>query len=336
MSRLILRHGLSLALWATGWTLVVVSSSRAQEPAASGGKTVRLLTVGNSFSQNATHVLDGIVKADGQTLIHHRCVIGGSGFAQHWERAEKHTKDPADKAGRYESGKSLLEELKAEPWDVITIQQASIRSHNVETYRPSAKQLCDFIRQHAPQSEVVLLQTWAYRVDDGRFSAKAAAAAKPGEPKTREEMYAGLSAAYRTVGQELGVRRIPVGDAFHLADSDAAWGFKPDLKFDFAGAEPKKLPDQTHSLHIGWAWSKTKEGKPVMVMDGHHANAWGGYLGACVFYEFLFDRSVVGNKFVPPYLPKEDVRYLQETAHRAVEGAKEENAKVKAKVEEKK
>lgn len=335
--RLLVRSGFPLILLVAA-SLLAGRSTQAQDTPASGpGKTARLLTVGNSFSQNATNMLDGIVKADGQTLIHHRCVIGGSGFAQHWERVEKHAKDPADKAGRYDSGKSLLDELKAEPWDVITIQQASIRSHNVETYRPSAKQLCEFIRQHAPDSEVVLHQTWAYRSDDRRFAPKTASAAKAAEPKTREEMYAGLNSAYRTIAEELGVRRIPVGDAFHLADSDPQWGFKPDAKFDFAGAEPKKLPDQTHSLHVGWSWSKDKDGKPVLAMDGHHANAWGSYLGACVFFEFLFDRSVVGNKFAPPNLPKEDVRFLQETAHRAVESLKAENAQLaKAKVEAKK
>src|SRR5688572_1816978 len=88
------------------------------------GKTVRLLTVGNSFSQNATRYLDKIVEADGNTLIHHRCVIGGSGPDQHLARAAIHEKDPNDKAGLYTSGKSLKQELLAEKWDVITIQQA--------------------------------------------------------------------------------------------------------------------------------------------------------------------------------------------------------------------
>src|SRR5215471_13619546 len=75
------------------------------------GKTVRLLTVGNSFSQNATKYLDRIVVADGNTLIHHRCVIGGSGPDQHHAKAAIHEKDPKAKAGLYTSGKSLKQEL---------------------------------------------------------------------------------------------------------------------------------------------------------------------------------------------------------------------------------
>ena len=81
------------------------------------GKTVRLLTVGNSFSQNATKYLDKIAEADGNTLIHHRCVIGGSGPEQHLAKAAANEKDPNDKAGLYGTGKSLKEELAAEKAD---------------------------------------------------------------------------------------------------------------------------------------------------------------------------------------------------------------------------
>src|SRR4051794_26775626 len=106
-----------------GFVLTALPATAQDKPR---GKTVRLLTVGNSFSQNATRYLDKIVEADGNMLIHHRCVIGGSGPDQHLAKAVLHEKDPTDKAGFYTSGKSLKQELLAEKWDVITIQQASI------------------------------------------------------------------------------------------------------------------------------------------------------------------------------------------------------------------
>ncbi len=282
------------------------------------GKTVRLLTVGNSFSQNATKYLDRIVAADGNTLIHHRCVIGGSGPDQHLAKAALHEKDPRDKAGLYSSGKSLAQELRAEKWDVITIQQASIRSHDAANYRPAAKELYDYIKKYAPGSEVVIHQTWAYRVDDPRFRTPSA---KPGEPKTQKEMYDGLASAYRTIAKELGVRRIPVGDAFYLADTDPKWGYQPDPKFDPKAAKPPALPVQTHSLHVGQRWV-TANGKATLQMDGHHANAAGEYLGGLVFYEFLYGKSAVGNKFRPEGMDADYARFLQETAHKAVGNAK--------------
>ena len=282
------------------------------------GKTIRLLTVGNSFSQNATKYLDKIVEADGNTLIHHRCVIGGSGPDQHLAKATIHEKDASDKAGLYTSGKSLKQELVAEKWDIITIQQASIRSHDAANYRPAAKELYDYIRKYAPNSEVVIHQTWAYRVDDPRFRTTTA---KNNEPKTQKEMYDGLSNAYRTIAKELGIRRIPVGDAFYAADTDPNWGYKPDPKFDPKTAKSPELPDQKHSLHIGQRWAG-KDGKTTLQMDGHHASIAGEYLGGLVFCEFLYSKSAVGNKFRPEGMDADYARFLQEKAHKAVESVK--------------
>lgn len=271
-------------------------------------KTVRLLTVGNSFSENATKYLARIAEADGNMLVHHRCVIGGSGPDQHLAKAAAHEKDPTDKAGLYGTGKSLKQELAAEKWDVITIRQASIKSHDVSTYRPGMQDLYAFIKKHAPASEVVIHQTWAYRVDDPRFGGKA-------EPRTQKAMYDGLSDAYRTVARELGVRLIPVGDAFYAADTDPRWGYRPDTKFDVRSATHPALPDQTHSLHVGWRWANDRS---ALTMDGHHAGPSGEYLGGLVFSEFLYGRSAVGTTFRPAGVDADYARFLQETAHKAV------------------
>ena len=158
-------------------------------------------------------------------------------------------------------------------------------------------------------------QTWAYRVDDPRFKV---AGPKAGEPKTQAEMYQQLTSAYSTIAAELGIRRLPVGDAFYLADTDEKWGYRPDTKFDFKSNDDNRLPDQKHSLHVGWRWAKGKSGKTALSMDGHHANAAGEYLGACVWFEVLYSESVVGNGFITPGLDKAHARFLQETAHRAV------------------
>lgn len=287
----------------------------AETAPATAGKTVRLLTVGNSFSRNATRYLKDLATAGGHTLVHQPIVVGGASLQLHAEKAQKHEQDANDKDGLYANGRSLLQELAAERWDFVTIQQASIKSHDLNTYRPYAGQLRDFIQKHAPQAQLLVHQTWAYRCDDPRFGVKSP---KPGEPATQEAMYQGLTNAYRTIAAELGARLIPVGDAFHRADSDPQWGYRPDTKFDFKNLQPPALPDQTHSLHVGWRWAKQKDGQTKFSMDGHHANTAGEYLGACVFYEVLFGDSVVGNTFVPPGLDSVYARFLRETAHEAV------------------
>lgn len=307
-SRFLLRI-VVLALW-----LVLHGEGRSQQPAPAKAKTVRLLTVGNSFSQNATRYLNDLAKAKGHTLIHRPLVIGGASMEVHWDKAQLHEKSPTDAKGLY-GKKSLSQELASDAWDYVTIQQASIKSHNLATYRPFARQLYDYIKKAAPKAEILVHQTWAYRVDDPRF---AKPSKTPGEPATQKDMYDGLTKAYQTIADELGARLIPVGAAMYLADTNATWRYKPDKKFDSKNAMPPALPDQTHSLHVGWRWGTGKDGKKSLTMDGHHASAAGQYLGACVFYEVLFGESVVGNTFVPKELDRDYARFLQETAHQAV------------------
>lgn len=285
-------------------------------------KTVRLLTVGNSFSGNAVRFLPEIAKAAGDTLILQRADLPGCPMDRHWGNIEKTESDPNDTAGRAYSmtvnGEtaqySLKDVLKRDKWDFVTMQQASILSPNINTYRPYAKNLYDYFKKHAPQAEVIMHETWAYRVDDPGFGGA--------DGNSHEKMYKGLSSAYRTIAKELGIRIMPVGDAMYAADTDPAWGYKPP-KYDKATLKPPTLPDQTHSLHVGWYWGKDRDGVPELKMDGHHVGALGCYLAGCVWYESLFGKSVVGNKFVPEGMSAADVKYLQQVAHKAVEQEKQ-------------
>jgi alanyl-tRNA synthetase len=134
-------------------TLLVCVSSFAGE-----AKTVKLLTIGNSFSANATHYLGDLAKAGGHTLIHQPLVIGGASFQVHTEKAQKHEADPKDKAGLYTSGRGLKENLELQKWDYVTIQQSSIKSHDFATYQPYAGWLRDYITKHAPQAKLLVQQ----------------------------------------------------------------------------------------------------------------------------------------------------------------------------------
>lgn len=294
-------------------TTVLMRPAAKAEPGPA--KTVRLLTIGNSFSANATRNLDALAKAGGHKLIHQPLVVGGASFEVHVTKAKAHEKNPADKAGLYTAGRGLKENLVMEPWDYVTIQQASIKSHDFSTYHPHADYLRDMITKHAPKAKLLIHQTWAYRVDDPRFTKPPV---KPGEPSTQEAMYRGLAAAYGKLAGEFGARILPVGDAFYAADTDPKWGFKPGAPFDAKAAKHPALPDQTHSLHVGWRWKADKAGKQTVGMDGHHANPAGEYLGGCVWYEVLFGETVVGNAYVPKGMDAAYARFLQETAHRAV------------------
>jgi hypothetical protein len=285
---------------------------------AAEAKTVRILSIGNSFSRNATNHLDDLAEAGGHTLIHTPIVVGGASLELHSEKAIAHAKDRKDKAGLYNNGRSLVQELKAEKWDYVTIQQASIKSHDLATYQPHASRLWEIIQKNAPSAKLLVHQTWAYRNDDPRFTRPNS---EVNGPKTHAQMHAMLSAAYAAVAKELGGRILPVGDAMYLADTDKKWGYQPDTAFDFEKAVYPQLPNQKYSLHTGWLWRTPKgnpKGKKALGMDGHHAGIAGEYLGACVWYEVLFEESAVGNRYIPQGMEADYARFLQETAHRAV------------------
>lgn len=295
---------------------LVCGSSLAFVAAPAEAKTLRLLTVGNSFSHNATHYLGDLAKAGGDELVLHEDNVGGASMELHWGKVEAAEKNPGDKAGQYTGGHTLKDDLEGGHWDFVTIQQASVKSHNLATYEPFAKELAGFIHQHAPGATLLLHETWEYRLDDPRFSAKAPAA---DEPKSQDEMYQGLAQAYAATAKELGVRLLPVGDAFHAANRDPQWGYHaPKQAFDSKKAKSGELPDQTHSLNVGWNWKKQPDGTMKLGMDGHHASMAGEYLGACVWYEVLFGKSVEENSFVPAGLDPAYAKFLRHTAHEAV------------------
>jgi hypothetical protein len=301
--------------WSRWWGIVGMLWLGGMVAVAEDGATVRVLSIGNSFSRNATQWLGALSEAGGKALVHHPIIVGGASLELHALKAQRHEADAVDAAGLYTDGKSLKARLMEAPWDFVTIQQASIKSHDYGTYQPFGGWLADYVRRHAPGAKLLVHQTWAYRRDDPRFAAPPKAETEPG---SREAMHAGLVAAYQKLAEAAGAGVLPVGVAFDLAERDKRWGYQPDGVFDFKLARPPALPVQTHSLHTGWRWVMVPSGQQVLRMDGHHASLVGQYLGACVWYEVLFGESCVGNGFVPEGIGLDYARFLQETAHAAV------------------
>ncbi len=282
---------------------VVVLFAAVSEAAA---RTLRLFVVGNSFSNNATRYLPELVQAGGHQLITARAVTGGCSLERHWNALAADLANPADPKGKIYGGKSLREHLGAGSWEVITIQQWSLHSTDVTTYRPYAKKLYDALRALQPGAEIVLHQTWAYRVDAARFGQRAGG----GHAADHREMWELSRAAYHTIARELDVRIIPTGDAFWRVASDPQWGYRPDPAFNPATAAAPALPAQPFSLHVGYRWGK--DGK--LGKDANHANAAGEYLGALVWYGFLFNESPERLAWAPPGLAPDFAAHLRRVA----------------------
>lgn len=286
-------------------TLVFTASAAERE-------SLKLLTIGNSFSNDALDFLPGLAKTGGKSLIVGRASIGGCSLerhARHLKQAE--SGDPQGKAYKTNHPKTgvsgdytLPELLAAQPWDIVTIQQWSQLSFKPETFQPFADELIAAIHKYAPTAEIVVHETWAYREDHEWF--------KKDDGFTPAKMYAGISATYKAFADSKGLRVLPVGDAFNLARQTPRWTYVTDANFDFKNPPAGQLPDQRTSLNAGWRWSTPKAGaEPKFTLDAIHCNAAGKYLGASVWYLQLFGANDVPASFVPKGLTAEDTADLR-------------------------
>lgn len=289
-------------------------------------RETRILGVGNSFTRDAFVFLEPLGRQHAPHRLRlGRAIVGASSLQRHWHWTQLHEQNPDDPAGRPyvlqtpdASGTpaarqvSLKELLRSEPWDVVTLQQLSRLSIHAESYRPYAEHLADYIRKHAPQAEVVMHQTWAYR-SDARF-----ADLSPDNPEYGQaHMYRDLNAAYTAVAAELGLRLIPVGRAFQLARERRP--FAADTATDRATLEPPALPADRNSLNRGWRW-RLRHGEPVLERDVSHAGPQGRYLAAAVWFQFFTGRNPYAAGLRVPDLDEEVQAFLSGVADDIVAG----------------
>jgi hypothetical protein len=296
-----------------GW-----SKEARQQEATEPRDSVRVLTIGNSFTANATEFLPGFATSAGKELMLFRADIGGASFERHWNGVLAFEADSESDKGRpykklrhpisgEERDFSLREALEATDWDFVTVQQVSSQSFRPETFG-LGRRLIEYIRQHAPAAEILVHQTWAYHDDFAGFAAADFDA---------DVMHLRLRAAYDGLAEEYGLRQIPSGDAFHLARRTSRWSFQRDPDFAYDNPPPGTLPDQSSSLHVGYMW-RSVGGDGVFHLDYRHANAAGKYLGACVWYEMLFGEPVPAAGPLPTTLTPEAAAELRKMAQQAI------------------
>ncbi|HYW79381.1 MAG TPA: DUF4886 domain-containing protein [Thermoguttaceae bacterium] len=312
-----------LAFAALLLTFCISPKVHAEEPATPPTtRVIKVLGIGNSFTGNAFSLLQPMgVRSDKCRLILTQANIGGCPMEKHMRLAKLHEAEPDNPEGmpyatsvNDENGKQrrtrvgLREMLASDTWDIVTIQQLSAQSPDVANYRPYARELYDYIKKYAPQAEVVMHQTWAYRAD-GDFDR-----VFPDKPSYgQEDMYRDLTAAYKTIAKELGVRLIPVGAAFQLAREVRP--FVPDTATDRGSLTQPSLPNDKNSLCTGWYWDISDSD---LRCDTHHAGIQGKYLAAAVWFEFLTGLNPYAEGIAAGDLADADAKFLSGIAHQVV------------------
>jgi len=125
---------------------------------------MKVLSIGNSFSNNAQRYLHRLAKHNGVNMRTVNLFIGGCSLETHyWNMLD----DRADYSyffnGECTGLKvSIRQALRSDSWDVITLQQASPYSPKIATYSPYIEELAAYVRKYCPHAKIVLHETWAY------------------------------------------------------------------------------------------------------------------------------------------------------------------------------
>ncbi|MDD4326942.1 MAG: DUF4886 domain-containing protein [Eubacteriales bacterium] len=167
---------------------------------------LRILAVGNSFSQDAQYYLHDLAKSDGAEIYAVNLYIGGCSLETHHINMLTRSNAYSLEINGKDTGKmiSLEEAMLSEDWDHITFQQASHDSGSPETYFPFLSDLYRSAQDLCPRSVKHLHQTWAYE-----HTSDHPAFGRYGFDQTI--MYNRLKAAYDSASLKTGMSLIPSG-----------------------------------------------------------------------------------------------------------------------------
>ena len=289
-----------------------------------GAKELKVLMVGNSFSDSVGIYLPKIVKASGNKLELTGAFIGSCSLEQHSNNLIKAEKDPScrpyritvwnsDAPGKRDVRKGNVNELlEKNRYDVITLQQGGSRAPDRKTFHPHLERILEYIRKKQPQAEIVFQQTWSYRIDDTRFKPHP----NPKFDFDQTGMYERVRDVYRALAAEHKMRVIPVGTAVQCFRKNTPIKFEPPKETPVYPAIPPWKGDAVG--YISWKKNK-KTGKTELNSDFIHLNSFGKYIQACVWYSFLFGEPVSKIAWKPKDFSKDECALLRKSAAEAME-----------------
>lgn len=223
---------------------------------------IRILAIGNSFSEDATYYLHQILQASGVENLTVNLFIGGCSLEKHWANMETGAREyqlqvNGEKTDRRVSVQNMLQ---AAEWDCIVTQQASHDSGWPDTYEPFLGNMVNFLKHSAGSAKLFLNETWAYEKNSahGNFARY---------NRDQEEMFLRLKQAYTTMADRYGLQLIPCGELIQsLRNSE---------------------------------YFKDGSGRSVC-RDGFHLDyVYGRYAVGCLWAKCLAGITIKGNRFIP-------------------------------------
>lgn len=222
---------------------------------------MRTLSIGNSFSEDATRYLHQIAESAGVALECVNLYIGGCTLETHAKNIRENAplyrlEINGSATGEYVSIEDALTRGK---YDVITLQQASGFSGRISTYFPHIREVYDLCRRLQPDAKMMMHQTWAYEIDSthGHF---------PFYGNDQRKMYECLTHAYRAAADELDMGWIPVGDTVQYIRENV-----PEFNYKNGGISLNRdgfhLSIPTGRCLAGYVWLETLTGTDCRCAD---------------------------------------------------------------------
>ena len=128
---------------------------------------MKILSIGNSFSEDAQRWLHLLAKDNGIDIECANLYIGGCSLEMHWinEKENNAFYDYQVNGNPAKEKISISDALTRDNWDIVTVQQVSNFSGMPETYEPFLADLLSVINSALPEAEIYIHQTWGYEIN---------------------------------------------------------------------------------------------------------------------------------------------------------------------------
>ena len=168
----------------------------------------KVLTIGNSFSENASIYASQIAANQGYDLTFGYLKLSSGTIEQHWANAQSNAAvykfaytDPDGTRHNIKeegsAGATIQEALEYMDWDIIVFQQGSAASGDFSAYADLGS-LIDYVEQFCPDAEQMIHETWSW-------------GSQPADA------FEAIESAYHRAAEAHGLTIIPSGRAFEFA-----------------------------------------------------------------------------------------------------------------------
>ncbi len=171
---------------------------------------MKVLSIGNSFSQDAQRYLHALAKVEGVDLKTVNLMLGGCSLRTHYLNMLDDEANYWFEFNGMSTGikVSIRQALVSDDWDYITLQQASVFSPKEESYSPYIEALAEYVKKYCPHAKIMIHQTWAYEDGSERI--------KNEGYESAEAMFNLIRSAYAKANVRIGADgMIPCGEVMY-------------------------------------------------------------------------------------------------------------------------